>query len=427
MPLATEQTDVQPGGTTVAGATVSSYRWVIIAALVAGTWAMTLPSLSFGLLLPAIEEALDLSRIQSGFLGSSLRIGNVLITIPAAVILSRFNPVRMAILSIGLGAAFTFLHGLAPVFAVLVIARLGFGLSFSLRVPARALLAQQWFPLREIPLVNGLTIGLGSIAEVVALALTPFIVEATSWRITYHIYGLFGVGVMLFWVFFGRRRETPEFQERIKAAGRGAIRKVLRNRTLWLIGVGTMGAALGWWAFAVFWPTYMLEKNDFSLQRSGFLFSLLSVGTIPASIFIGLIGSRIRRRAPLIAVSGLAMAGGSFGMLLTTEMWLLAPLALLVGVSWGHLPISLSIPYEIPDFQPRDVVIGLSMITTLLMTGGILGPLVAGAINEITGSLLLALFIASAAPLSMTVTALLLREPLAAPPSSDGLVASPRP
>ena len=34
MPLATEQTDLQPGGTTVAGATVSSYRWVIIAALV---------------------------------------------------------------------------------------------------------------------------------------------------------------------------------------------------------------------------------------------------------------------------------------------------------------------------------------------------------------------------------------------------------
>ena len=46
-----------------------------------------------------------------------------------------------------------------------------------------------------------------------------------------------------------------------------------------------MGAALGWGACAVVWPTYMVEKSGFSLQRSGFLFSLLSVGTIPASIF----------------------------------------------------------------------------------------------------------------------------------------------
>ncbi|MEE9285785.1 MAG: MFS transporter [Dehalococcoidia bacterium] len=409
--MVTEHLEVQPQGTTVAGASISSYRWVVIGAVVASTWAMTLPSLSFGLLLPAIRDTLDLSRVQSGWLGSSLRIGNVLVTVPAAVVLSRFNPVRLVMLSIGLGAAFTFLHGLAPVFAVLFIARMGFGLSFSLRVPARALLAQQWFPLREIPLVNGLIIGLGSIAEIVALGLTPVILDATgSWRITYHIYGLFGVAVLLLWAVFARTRETPDFRQRIRAEGRGAIREALRHRSLWLIGLGSMGAALGWWAFAVFWPTYMLEENDFSLQRTGLLFSLISAGTIPSSVFFGFLGSRIRRRKALIMISGLTMAAGSFGLLLTTEMWLLVLMALLVGVSWGHLPIALSIPYEIPGIQPREIVVGLSLITTLLMIGGILGPLVAGAVSDVSGSLFLALVVGAATPLSMTVMAAFLRD-----------------
>jgi len=394
---------------TFAGGPVIPYRWAMVALFVAGTWSFTLPSLSLGLLLPDITESLDLSKLQQGWLGSSLRMGNVLMALPAAVLLTQLNPVRVSMLAIGLGAALTFAHGLAPVFAVLFIARLGFGLAFSMNSPARAMLNQQWFPLREMTIVSGLTIGLGGVAEAVALALTPFILDATgSWRATYFSYGFVGIAVLGVWLLFARQRSTPESGARPRVSERASLGSVLRRRELWLIGLGAMGTGLGWWAFAVFWPKFMLEEHGISLKESGFLFSLISIGTVPSSLFFGFFAARMRRRRLLLVGSGLLLAGASFGMLATEQMGILVVMALLAGVAWGHLPIALTLPYELPGIQPREVPIALSMVTTLMMVGGIVGPIGAGAIYEGTGSLLTALAVGAAFPLTQSVACLFL-------------------
>ena len=149
-----------PTERTIAGSTVSPYRWVVIGGFVFANLAMTMSSLSIGLLLPAITDSLDLSKLQGGWLGSALGIGYILITIPSAVFLARFSPVRLIAVSIALATLFTFLQGLATSFALLLLSRLAFGVGASLRAPARPMLAQQWHAAREIPIVNGVVVGL---------------------------------------------------------------------------------------------------------------------------------------------------------------------------------------------------------------------------------------------------------------------------
>ena len=62
---------------TAGGGTLSSYRWVMIAGMVLTVWAMTLPVLSFGLLLPEIREEFDPNRVfLNDYLRDLLRVGS---------------------------------------------------------------------------------------------------------------------------------------------------------------------------------------------------------------------------------------------------------------------------------------------------------------------------------------------------------------
>ena len=177
---------------TADGGALSSYRWVIVTGMVLNSWAMTLPALSFGLLLPEIRDEFGLSLSQGGWLGSSVRVGNILVTLPAGFLLSRFRPLKVVIASLVAGTVLTLMHGLATGFAVFLIARIAFGVSFSVRNPTRAMLIQQWFPLREIALAQGIIIGLLGVAEFAAVYGTPLILEATgNWRFAYYVFAGF--------------------------------------------------------------------------------------------------------------------------------------------------------------------------------------------------------------------------------------------
>ena len=389
---------------TASGAPLERYRWVVVAGLVASNWGLSLPFISLGLLLPAITDSFDLSDTEAGWLGAVLTIGNTVAAIPAAAMLSRSNPRRLAILATGLGAMFTFFHGLAPVFLVLVLVRLGFGFVYAMRNTARALLVQLWFPVSEVPLVNGIAIGLIGVSEFAVLVLTPVILDATnSWRTTYYLFGAFAALMFVLWLVFGRDPKHGGGADPALGDGREPVMSLLRHKQIWAAGLGVMGVMFSWTALATFWPTYMLEENDFPLTRSGLVFGIGSAATIPASLLLGYYARRLRNRAFLLTVSGVAITASSAAVLLTDDLWALALLFVVNGFGWGFLPITQSLPYEIPGITARSVALNSSLMWTFLFAGGILGPIVVGAVSDITGSLFGALMVAAFASLALTV------------------------
>ena len=397
-----------PSATTAAGLPVIPYRWVVLFSLCAANWAMTLPTLSLGLLLPEIDKTFGINDTQGGWLGASIRIGPTLMMLPAALMMSRFNPLHMTSLSLAFGAFFTFLHGLSPSLAVLFIARVGFGFTLAVRWPARAVLTQLWHPLSEAPLATGIIVALTGIAEFLVLLLTPILLNVTGdWRMVYHLYAFFGVGVFVFWVVFGRSRGLG-IEHPLASAGRSVLGVVLRYRPAWVIGIGAFGGTFGWASFGTFWPIFMLEDHNVPLTQTGWLFGLVSLTTIPPALAVGLYAPRIRNWRVVVTVAGLVMTGGLFGMLVTTDIWLLALFATAVGLGWGYMPIALTVPFEMPRAGAKALAASSSFIMTLILGGSILGPVVVGVVSDLSGSRFTALVISAVAPIAVTVSGLLL-------------------
>ena len=112
-------------------------RWVVLGiwffASVSGFMVLS----TLGILLPAVSAELDLSPSQQGLLVSSGFWGNLVLAIPLSLWTSRFGPKILTTVTLVLGTFLIFAHAWAPVFWVLLAARLTFGITLLAREPPR--------------------------------------------------------------------------------------------------------------------------------------------------------------------------------------------------------------------------------------------------------------------------------------------------
>jgi len=126
-----------------------------------------------------------------------------------------------------------------------------------------------------------------------------------------------------------------------------------------------------------------------------------------ASLVVGWLADSDSRRRAIVVACGGVMAAGSLGLLATSQVPWLVLSAALAGAAWGVVPIVQSVPYQIPGIKPRETAWAASFVSTVFMAGGAMGPFIAGALYQVSGSLQLALVVCALAPLSLTITGLL--------------------
>ena len=148
---------------------------------------------TLGILLPAISVELDLSPSQQGLLGSASHWGNIALAIPLSWATSRISPKLLTTSALILATFCLFLQAWAPVFIVLLIGRLLFGIANIAQQPARALLTRQWFPPKEVIIVNGLSNVFFGLVVGGGLVMAPMILNMVGgdWRTTLRIFGFY--------------------------------------------------------------------------------------------------------------------------------------------------------------------------------------------------------------------------------------------
>lgn len=402
----------------------SDYRWVVMGVWLTASVSGFMILSTLGILLPAISEDLELSPAQQGLLGSAAYWGNLALAIPLSWWTSRYSPKILTTVTLLLGTGFLFMQGWAPVFAVLLLGRLAFGITIIARQPARAFLMQQWFPQREVVLVNGIANAMFGLVVGGGLAAAPFILSALGddWRTTLNLFGgLFAVLTIL-WVAFGRERVTTDFRRLLASQDTSVLKGTLRHRDLWIGGLGFVGATTAWSAFLSFFPTMMLNDHQVSLRWSGSILALgVFMGGVSGLAVSWAVSVTTKGNTILLALGAL-MAASFAGMTLTGSIPLLIGLTFINGIGWGFWPVLYTVPFHLTGIRPRELAMGIAFMMMMSSIGTTLGPLLTGLLQEASGDLRLSLLIMSFGALSVSIAGMFLRT--SSPPRQEAVAAA---
>ena len=360
---------------------------------------------TLGILLPAISADLDLSPSQQGLLGSASHWGNIALAIPLSWATSRLSPKWLTAATLTMATGCLFLQSFAPVFIVLLLGRLLFGISNIAQMPARALLTRQWFPPKEVILVNGASNVLFGLVVGGGLVAAPVILDLTDgdWRLTLRIFGFYFAGITVLWTLLGRERTNEADQNVAASQGLDVIKRALGHRDLWIGGLGFVGSTLSFGAFLAFYPTLMLEDFGISLRLSGAILALgVLVGGIGGMV-IAWAASTSGRERLFLQVLGILMIGSNVGMVLTGSVPALFILSFFNGVAWAFFPILITVPFHLPGIRPRELAVAFTFTMMMTSVGTSMGPLITGFLQEAFDDLKLALFLISFTSITLVI------------------------
>lgn len=198
-------------------------------------------------------------------------------------------------------------------------------------------------------------------------------------------------------------------------------RQALRTRAFWLIALGHGVALLIVTAVNAHAITHIRESLDYSVGEASWFITLMTMSQVVGVLAGSVIGDRFDKRR----VAAGCMLSHAVGMLLLTYASgaaMLVGFAVFHGVAWGlRGPFMQAIRADFFGRRSIGMIMGLSALITAL--GQICGPMVAGAMADLTGDYRVGFTVLAAIVAAGSLLFLLARQPrlpAAVPPAGGG-------
>jgi len=388
---------------------IPAYRWSVIIGLYSGiSSAAFLVSYSVGVMLPEMRDDLTMGPVEAGVLGSMTWVATILLGVPVAAAVSRYNPRVVIFLSGIYMALFAGLQGWAPTYELELVFRFAFMAGFVSRSANLAMLAQRWFRTDEIPRMQMVIMVINGAAQIAALSMIPWLlIWLDGWRNTFYAIGALLAFASLVWAALTRDRPMGDGKGAGEEPEGGSVLGAFSHQTIWVFGISGAFCVIGTSAFEIFWPTFLVDVRGLSLPTAGIFAAAIPVGQIAGALCSPFVRARVRRRWHQMYLTGVVCSGSMLVMSLVPVVQIL-PIGAF-GLGWACMqatPTIMAVPYELPRIRPRQVAVAASFMISLWTLGGVMGPVLTGLVQEWTGSLQVALMSAALAHLGVFSVAL---------------------
>ena len=351
---------------------------------------LRLSSFVLGIFLPFITDELGLTPLQAGLLQGVWWMTAAVAVLPFGIWLSRFRPVPMNLVSLLLVTPFLFAQGLAFNFLSLFFARFFAALFHMIGLAARPMLFQQWAARRQYTLINAVGLSQHSLLLAISISTGAMLITALgSWRLAYFIQGAFLLSQLIAWMVVARESRAPvrEFEQALDNARRAPLSALRKYPQGWLVGAVMFSLSATWTAIVTFLPTLLVEDRNVPLTVGGPLLGFLYYGLIPGALLGSYVNRKATNRRMLLTVPATLNVLLALGIALTQDIVPLAMLIAGMGLVWVAVPALEMLSFEFEDIAPREVAAMSALVVTLSAIGFAVGPMITGAVAQLTGSL----------------------------------------
>jgi MFS family permease len=345
----------------------------------------------------AIGPLADLLHRQRGFSQSQLGTLNGIINVPSVVLallngllIDRFGPARMALLSAVIGVIGAVLTASAGSYGMMVAGRFIFGASEGAIFIALIAALARWFSRSGIALATALYLSLARVGSYAADTSPTWArpLYDGGWRPPLWLGAALTAGglVAALMLYILDRNYLPSAVGTVTVAKKAVAWSDTLNfdRSYWYI------LALHVLYASVFFPfrtTYAIEyfqhTKGLSLQAAGMANSWVFFAAIFATPLFGLLADRLGHRALLLTV-GTLLLSLTFAVLGLTDLGLWVS-TLLMGVSFALVP-AIIWPATTLIVEPRRLGVALGLITVIQALGIFCSNRIAGLLSDASGA-----------------------------------------
>jgi predicted MFS family arabinose efflux permease len=344
----------------------------------------------FGLVLPAMRDALGLSTGEMGLLAGIGLAAYLFSSAPAGALAARIGTrwvVVGGLLGTAAGLAAT---GLANGFLVAVLAQVLVGASAPLAIVPILAIGGRWVTPAFRGRATGLVVAGGGFGLLLAGLLVPLLLapgDASAWRRAW--WGL-AAGVLaaaaVAAVFL---RDPPAALRPPDPAGAEPISQslassVYRRGAVWRLALVFGLYGVSYIVYGTFFTAH-LQRHGLDAATAGRIWSLAGLVAIGSGLLGGALADRIGPSAALVVMFALQGAGMALLALGDGPAWFVVS-AMVYGASlWGFPPAISKACTELVG--PKLAPAALGLMATAFALGQAGGPMVAGLLADQTGSL----------------------------------------
>jgi len=369
---------------------------------------------AYGLLLPEMLPALAISKTQAGIVYSSYFIAYTVFSPLLGLLADRYDArfiLTFFVGILGLGA-FLMSYSSSVFSASLFFTLAGIGHS-ACWVPVVALI-QRWVSDKR----RGIALAFTDIGSATGIAvwssLIPVIVATYSWRTGWMSLGLFAfvVAGMNFLLVRSHpkqesRSQHPTSTRFTHETVRATYKRLLYNRTFWLIGLSYLAIAFSILIPFTFLSIYAADGLAMPYEAATRLIAVIAIAGVLGKLVLGHLSDTLGRMKVMI-LCGALVAAGCLGMACFQRYFTLILSTFIFGLGYGAIwPVYAASAADYFSKGSAGSVVGLW--TIYLGVGSMLSPVVTGWTIDATGGYIWAFLLA----LIGAVISLLLLLPIA--------------
>ena len=373
--------------------------WIVAAGFAVQATVGALLFHPFGLYVVEFEEEFGWNRTKLSLAFSLARVEDGLLGPVQGWMIDRFGPravMRVGVVIFALGfVAFSRMDSLTTFYLTFVLMAIGAALAGFLSVTTAVV---NWFSRKRTLAVGIALIGIaGGGLATPGIAL---LIEGIGWRGTALVSAAIVLAIGLPAAQLVRHRPEPyglrpdgdpphsatNGSHEADAPGEVSLtaRQALRSRAFWMISFAHAAALLVVSAVMVHFVAHVGEQLDYSTAKAAGLITVLTVMVIVGQILGGWAGDRVSSRL-LIAVAMLSHATAMLLLTFASALWMVLAFAVIHGLAWGvRGPVILAMRAEYFGPHSYGTIMGFSSLITMM--GMVVGPVLAGAVYDITGS-----------------------------------------